>query len=156
MICCRCYLVWSLSLRKGVDSGWLGVRVLELPGWKYLRGKQQLLEWLQRNRGFWLLRHVSSSCEGQILTAIDAPRSSACQSLRERSGRLELVKDSPDALGLTWCLWAGESWIINADLLDWCENCVVGWQRADCSGFLKLVTGVPSDSSAMMTEIEEK
>ena len=52
---------------RGRAPGWL--RASELPRWKCPRGKEQLLEWLQSDEGFYLLGHVASSCEGQILTA---------------------------------------------------------------------------------------
>ena len=41
-------------------SGW--PRASELPGWKRPRGEEQLLECLQSGEGFWVFRHVASSC----------------------------------------------------------------------------------------------
>ena len=57
MMCCHGCLARSQSLRKGETLGWL--RASELLGWKCPRGEELLLEWLQNNRDFWLLRHVS-------------------------------------------------------------------------------------------------
>jgi len=73
---------------------------IEATGWKCHQGEEQLLEWLRSDRGFWLLEHVSSFCEDQILIVTDALRSFACQSLQEKreSGAGE---GFPDALGLT-------------------------------------------------------
>jgi len=67
MICCRNYLVRSWSLQKGWTPRRLGVS--KLHRWKCPRGEEQLLEWLWSDGVFWLLRHVSLSCERQILTA---------------------------------------------------------------------------------------
>ena len=76
----------------GASSGM--AESIEAAGMEVSSGREQLLKWLRSGGSFWLLGHVASSCEGQILTTTDAPRSSACRSLRKRSERAELMGDS--------------------------------------------------------------
>ena len=88
----RLGMIYSHDIAKGGDRGWSVVEIIlyiaeasrkewtpgrlwasELPGWKCPLSEEQLLKWIWSDGGFWLLGHVSSFYEGQILTATNAP-----------------------------------------------------------------------------------
>ena len=99
---------------------------------------------------------MSSSCEGQIFDHYK------CLPL------FCLSKPAKEAVEQNWwrilrCLrrdlMLRKIWVINADLLNWRENCIVGWHRWQCRSIWHF--GIENwhpfnNSGAMMTEIEEK
>ena len=54
----------------------------------------------------------------------------SCRSLRKKSQQSGVGRRSFNVLTSPWCLWAGEDWIINANILDVFGDRATGWQLA--------------------------